>query len=115
MSFCLALITIINLTIGIIMSINKSQDNSNVLTEKELNHSKSFLKQLETESRIFNEMKAKGQNIFVRKPTKINGRWYIEQLVKNTNGSFFLTKVLVSKIKERLFIEQTLGLPVVAG
>lgn len=97
------------------MSINKSNDNINVLTERELNHSKSFLKQLETESRIFNEMKAKGQNIFVRKPVKVNGRWYIEQLIKNNNGSFSLTKILVSKIKAGLFIEQTLGLPVVAG
>lgn len=87
----------------------------NILTEKELNHSKSFLKTLEAESRIFNEMKAKGQNVFTRKPTKINGRWYIEQIVKNTNGSFSLTKVLVSKVRDKVFIEQTLGLPVVAG
>lgn len=87
----------------------------NILTEKELNHSKSFSKQLENESRIFNEMKAKGQNIFVRKPTKVNGRWYIEQLVKNTNGSFSLTKVLVSKVKDKVFTEQTLGLPVLVG
>ena len=60
-------------------------------------------------------MKAKGQNVFTRKPVKVNGRWYVEQLVRSTNGSFSLTKVLVSKIKEGLFIEQTLGLPVVAG
>ena len=87
----------------------------NILTEKELNHSKSFLKQLENESRIFNEMKGKGLTTFTRKPVKINGRWYIEQLIKNTNGSFSLTKVLVSKVKEKVFVEQTLGLPVVAG
>lgn len=96
---------------------NKSQDNSNinVLTEKEINHSKSFLKQLENESRIFNEMKAKGQNVFTRKPTKINGKYYIEQLVKNTNGSFSLVKVLLSKVKDNKFKEQTLGLPVMVG
>lgn len=87
----------------------------NILTEKELNPSKAFSKQLENESRIFNEMKAKGLTTFTRKPTKVNGRWYIEQLVKNTNGSFSLTKVLVSKVKEKVFVEQTLGLPVVAG
>ena len=87
----------------------------NILTEKELNPSKAFSKQLENESRIFNEMKAKGQNIFVRKPTKVNGRWYIEQLVKNTNGSFSLVKVLLSKVKDNKFKEQTLGLPVMVG
>jgi hypothetical protein len=41
---------------------------------------------------------------------KVGGRWYIEQLVRNTNGSFSTTKVLVSKIKEGLFKEETLAL-----
>lgn len=87
----------------------------NILTEKELNHSKSFLKVLENESRIFNEMKAKGLNVFTRKPIRINGKLYIEQLVRNTSGSFSLTKVLLSKVKDNKFKEDTLNLPVMVG
>jgi hypothetical protein len=82
----------------------------NVLAEKEINPSPKFSRQLLAESHLFNEMKNKGGNIFTRKPVKVGGRWYIEQLVRNTNGSFSITKVLVSKIKEGLFKEETLSL-----
>lgn len=85
----------------------------NVLSEQEINNSSKFKRQLLAELHTFLDMKSKGLNKFVRKPTKINGRWYIEQLVRNTNGSFSTTKVLVSKIKEGTFIEDTLGLPTV--
>ena len=88
----------------------QSLSSLNVLAEQEINPSPKFKRQLLAESHLFNEVKNKGGNIFTRKPVKSGGRWYIEQLVRNTNGSFSVTKVLVSKIKEGLFKEETLSL-----
>lgn len=82
----------------------------NILAQKETMSSSElnrFNRLLQSESIIFNSLKEKGLNVFQRRPIKINGKFYIEQLQRNTNGTFSLVNVLVSKIKEGKFIEQT--------
>lgn len=80
----------------------------NVLAAKEVLQNQAltnFKQDLLKESQAFNKLPSKS---FERTPKRIKGKWYIEQLVKNTNGSFSLANVLVSKIKEGKFIEQTM-------
>ena len=91
----------------------------NVLTEKEMTSGSAhtrFIKQLEHESKVFNELKGKFPStfgIFTRKPKKINGINYIEQLIKNHDGSFSIQNVRLDKVLSGKFKEVTLGLPVI--
>ena len=65
-----------------------------------------YNKQTRSESVFFNQLKAEGKTLYQRHPNKINGKWYIEQLIKNTNGTFSTVNVLVNKIKSGKFIER---------
>ena len=82
----------------------------NILTEKELTtgsaHTR-LIKTIEHESKVFNELKVKYPDTFAkfqRKPKKINGRSYIEQLVKNANGSFSTVLVRLDKVGIRKIV-----------
>ena len=62
---------------------------------------------IKSESIFFNKLKSEGKTNYHRHPSKLNGKWYLEQLVKNTNGSYSTTKVLVHRIKSSKFTEKT--------
>lgn len=82
----------------------------NILTQKETLSGSSltaFLREVDKEAKFFNTLKREGKTNYHRHPTKSNGKWYLEQLKKNTNGSFSTVKVLVYRIKSGKFIEQT--------
>jgi len=82
----------------------------NILATKEiLSHSQLelFNKQIRSESIFFNKLKSEGKTNYHRHPHQSkSGKWYIEQLVRNTNGTYSLVKVLVNRIKSGKFTEQ---------
>ena len=65
-----------------------------------------FNKEVRRESIFFNSLKGEGKTSYRRHPSKVNGKWYIEQLTK-TNSGFSIVKVLVHKVKSGKFTEQT--------
>lgn len=81
----------------------------NILTSREVlsgQDLESFNKEVRRESIFFNSLKGEGKTSYRRHPTKVNGKWYIEQLTR-TNSGFSIVKVLVHKVKSGKFIEHT--------
>lgn len=105
---------------AIFFNIYNKGEFMNILTQKEMligSALKSFIKTIEHESKVFNDLKGKYPTFgsFKRKVKKNNGKSYVEQLVSNGKGGYHIQMVRLDKVLSKKFSEQTLGLPVLCG